>query len=90
MEIQPQKRTKSWLKTINEQRRQLLFLLEDNPSLKNKIEDVIHQYYYLARKEASQETRLNLNSFPMNNPFTLTEILDSDFFPIRLLQKYED
>ncbi|MGI0480336.1 DUF29 domain-containing protein [Geminocystis sp. CENA526] len=78
---QPKKRTNSWVKTINEQRRQLLFLLEDNPSLNHKIEDIINQYYYLARKEASQETKLNLAIFPQDNPFTLSQVFDSDFFP---------
>lgn len=78
---QPEKKSNSWLKTINEQRRQLLFLLEDNPSLKPKIETVINKCYALARKEASQETKLNISKFPEDNPFLLTEILDADFFP---------
>ncbi len=78
---QPEKKSTSWLKTINEQRRQLTFLLEDNPSLKPKINTVIDKCYSLARKEASQETNLPLKTFPENNPFTLTEILDADFFP---------
>lgn len=78
---QPEKKSKSWLRTINEQRRQLLFLLEDNPSLKPKIETIINKCYSLARKEASQETKLNLSTFPEENPFSFTEILDADFFP---------
>ncbi|MGI0480335.1 DUF29 domain-containing protein [Geminocystis sp. CENA526] len=78
---QPQKQSKSRLKTINEQRLQLELLLEDNPSLKNQILDISDKCYSKARKMASQETTLNLTVFPSDNPFIITEILDSDFFP---------
>jgi hypothetical protein len=78
---QPQKKSKSWLKTINEQRRQLDFLLEDNPSLKREIETIITKCYEKAKKEASLESDLALNIFPAQNPFPLADILDDDFFP---------
>jgi len=78
---QPQKQSTSWLKTINEQRLQLELLLEQNPSFKNQIPEISDKCYSKARKMASQETKLNLSSFPTDNPFILTEILDSDFFP---------
>ncbi len=80
-QYQPQKKSKSWIKTILEQRREIKFLLEDNPSLKPQIQEIIINYYAVARKEASQETNLNLSIFPNNNPFALEEILDEDFFP---------
>jgi hypothetical protein len=78
---QPQKQSKSWLSTINEQRLQLELILEQNPSLKREIEQIITQRYGKARKMASQETRLDLQLFPSENPFNLTEILGEDFFP---------
>lgn len=78
---QPQKQSKSWLSTINEQRLQLELILEQNPSLKREIEQIITQRYEKARKMASQETRLDLQLFPSENPFNLTEILAEDFFP---------
>jgi hypothetical protein len=78
---QSEKKSKSWLKTINEQRRELEFLLEDNPSLKREIEIEITKCYEKARKEASRETNLDLKIFPSQNPFNLDAILDDDFFP---------
>jgi hypothetical protein len=78
---QPQKQSKSWLTTINEQRLQLELILEQNPSLKREIEQIITQRYEKARKMASQETGLDLQLFPSENPFNLTEILAEDFFP---------
>ena len=78
---QPQKKSKSWLNTIVEQRRQIKFLLEDNPSLKPSIQMIIDNCYQHGKKDASLETRLSLNTFPINDPFTIEEILDEDFFP---------
>jgi hypothetical protein len=78
---QPQKQSKSWLSTINLQRGELELLLEENPSLKPSIEMIIDNCYDKARKRASKETQLNLTTFPVDNPFTLEEILDEDFYP---------
>ena len=78
---QPQKRTNSWLSTIAEQRRELMFLLEDSPSLKSLLEQGIEGYYRYAQKEATQETNLPLCTFPSECPFSTEEILDPEYFP---------
>ncbi len=78
---QPKKKSRSWLSTINEQRLQLELLLEQNPSLNNKIPNIINSCYTKARTIAHRETNLPLTIFPEDNPFILTEILDADFFP---------
>ncbi len=78
---QPEKQSRSWLSTINEERLQLELLLEQNPSLNNKIPNIINTSYTKARKMAHRETNLPLTIFPENNPFNLQDILDSDFFP---------
>ncbi len=78
---QPEKQSRSWLSTINEQRLQLELLLEQNPSLKNRIPNIINSSYTKARKMAHRETNLPLTNFPEDNPFNLQNILDSDFFP---------
>lgn len=78
---QPEKKSTSWLSTINEQRLQLELLLEQNPSLKNKIPNIIDSSYSKARKMAHRETNLSLTIFPEDNPFNLQDILDDDFFP---------
>jgi hypothetical protein len=78
---QPQKKSKSWLKTINEQRIQLKILLKYNPSLKPFITTIIDECYQDARKNASKETNLSLMTFPVDNPLSIEQILDRDFFP---------
>jgi hypothetical protein len=81
-QYQSDKIARSWISTIIEQRRQLEDLLEFNPSLKSYLLEIIDKCYQDARKDGSKETGLPLKQFPLNNPFTLEQILDVDFFPI--------
>lgn len=79
---QPNNQSSSWLSTIDEQRRQLLFIFEDSPSLeKNYLATVFDKCYQMARKSASKETQLSLSTFPESCPFSQTEIFNIDFYP---------
>jgi hypothetical protein len=79
---QPARQSNSWLSTINEQRRQLLILFRDSPSLhKSYVPTIFSECYQMACKLASKETKLPLATFPESCPFTEIEILDFDFFP---------
>ncbi|MGI0479620.1 DUF29 domain-containing protein [Geminocystis sp. CENA526] len=80
-QYQSQKISESWLSTIIEQRCQLEDLLEFNPSLRQYIVEIIEKCYLEARKNVSKETELPLNQFPLDNPFTVEQILDEDWFP---------
>ena len=66
---QPQKRTDSWLSTISEQRRQILLIFEDSPSLQNYYDEFFNACYEKARIEAAQETKLAIKIFPLVCPF---------------------
>jgi len=78
---QPQKQTTSWIATINEQRRQIKVVLKDSPSLKPYIQNEIDDCYQDARKDAEKETKLSIEIFPLECPFTQDQILDPDYFP---------
>ncbi|MEM8778743.1 MAG: DUF29 domain-containing protein [Cyanobacteria bacterium P01_G01_bin.49] len=78
---QSSKRSNSWLDTIREQRLQVSLLLKDSPSLKPLLEQEFEQWYQYGRKEAAKETKLSLNTFPEFCPFTIEQVLDSDFLP---------
>lgn len=80
-QYQSDKLSKSWINTIKEQRRQIRKLLKNSPSLKSYLPKFIDECYQDARFEASDETRLELITFPLNNPFSLDDILNSEFFP---------
>jgi Domain of unknown function DUF29 len=78
---QPEKRSNSWLSTIFEHRRRLKEDLSESPSLKKYFSDVFNESYQDARKQASLETGLSLDTFPVDCPFTTDEILNQDYLP---------
>ncbi|MBE9200903.1 DUF29 domain-containing protein [Nodularia sp. LEGE 06071] len=72
----------NWLSTIDEQRRQLLFIFDDSPSLeKIYLATVFNKCYQMARKLASKETQLSVSKFPESCPFSPSKIFDIDFYP---------
>jgi hypothetical protein len=78
-EYQPSHRSNSWLSTINEQRRQIIKLLADSPSLNNYLQENFQQCYQIARRDASSETGLPINSFPEEFAFFQENLLNSDY-----------
>jgi hypothetical protein len=80
-EYQSQRRSRSWLATIRVQRRDTLRLLKDNPSLKPYLEDVLPEAFENGRDLAMGETDLPEQTFPVECPYSLTEILGDRFYP---------
>lgn len=80
-EYQPQYRSRSWLSTIRVQRRDILRLLKDNPSLKSYQNEAILEAYENGKDLAMGETNLPIETFPKNCLYSLAEILDNQFYP---------
>lgn len=80
-QYQSEKRSNSWIATLNEQRRELVFLLEESPSLKSKMSGTITTAYDYARQDAARETGLAIAIFPPECLYTKSQILDPDFLP---------
>lgn len=78
-QFQPNLRSRSWQLTLKEQRLRLEKLLQDNPSLKSSLEEVMEKIYPLAVVSAERET--GLSSFPETCPYSLTQLLSLDFLP---------
>jgi hypothetical protein len=76
---QPEKRSSSWIATINEQRRQIELLLEDSPSLKSVLEKSFDPSYQKARNDAASETNLAIGIFPEKSPFKIEDAIGSGF-----------
>ncbi|MFN6528844.1 DUF29 domain-containing protein [Nostoc sp. ChiSLP03a] len=74
-------RSGSWRNTIDEQRHKIADLLQESPSLKSYPEEVLAQCYYRGLKAASNETELPINTFPVKCPYSIVQILDSEFLP---------
>src|SRR6516165_4071415 len=73
-EHQPDRRSGSWRGTIREQRRELRQLFESS-TLRNHAQAVLEDAYSEARRQAADETELNLDVFPVDNARSLDELL---------------
>ena len=80
-QFQPDRRSNSWKYTIEEQRDEVLELLEDSPSLKYELEDKLERAYRKSLRVAATETGMSKSDFPANCPFSLNEALNTNFFP---------
>lgn len=78
---QPQRRSNSWLSSIYEHRRRIRRAFSKSPSLKNYLNEVFAECYQDARQEASLETGLPLEVFPIECPFNVEETLNPDYLP---------
>jgi len=81
LKCQYQKKTNSWIKTINEQRDQIELVLADSPSLRPYLTSKLEEIHKKAKRDAVNETKLTPEAFPTNCPFTEEQILDSEYFP---------
>lgn len=80
-EFQAEQRSGSWRGSILEQRIRIHQQLEDSPSLKDQIPDSITKAYPNALALAVKETGLADNKFPQSCPYSIDQLLDSDFYP---------
>ena len=67
---------KSWRATINTQRRAVMKLLRDNPSLRSRLAEFIAEAYLDGVDLAVAETPLDYGAFPEHCPWTENQVLD--------------
>lgn len=80
-QFQPERKTRSWDLTIKENRRRFKNILNENPSLKSKLAEILDDAYYYAKLEAGKETSIDESSFPKDCPYTFEEIMSDAFYP---------
>ncbi len=78
---QPTLRSTSWGLTLEEQRNRLEDHLANNPSLKSGIGEMIAAAYRNAILGAARETGKDRNVFSVVCPWSLDQIIDSNFYP---------
>lgn len=78
-QYQPEKRSKSWKYTIQEQRLQIIDLIEQNPSLKSYREEAIFKAYQLGLLLVGRETSINPKTLPQQCPYSFEQIMDISF-----------
>ncbi|TRV44448.1 MAG: DUF29 domain-containing protein [Microcystis panniformis Mp_MB_F_20051200_S9] len=70
-----------WKKEIRNFRLQIADLLEDSPSLKSYLREILAKCYLDARNLMIDETRLDASIFPVELLASLEEILDQNWLP---------
>ena len=78
---QPNKRTNSWRYTIIEHRQRIRKAFKNSPSLKRHFLEEFADVYLDARKLASVETNISIDTFPLIGPFAADQVLDEDYLP---------
>jgi hypothetical protein len=79
-QYQPQRRSDSWLDSINDGRSQIRRKIEDSPSLRSHPEQVLEKEYVRARREAARQTGLEISVFPELCPFIIEQVIE-DWLP---------
>lgn len=80
-QYQSERQGRSWILTIEEQRRKVERIILENPSLKNRLQDTIEQSYGDAIIQAEKETNIRRTIFPEACPWTFKQIMDTEFLP---------
>ena len=76
---QPDLRSRSWENTLRVQRRELLAVFEDSPSLRGFAERVMSAAFTIGRQDAERET--GVLAIVDVSPWTLDQVLDPNFLP---------
>ncbi|MGB5632162.1 MAG: DUF29 domain-containing protein [Waterburya sp.] len=77
----PSKRSNSWRSCIREHRKRVKRAFRNSPSLKPYFTEIFAECYQDARELAADETGLSIETFPEQSPFTMEEILNTDYLP---------
>ena len=73
---QRKRRSRSWSLSIAVQRRQVLRVLRKNPGLESLVEEAVTEAYAIARIEAAAQTLLEEDTFPLECPYSWSEIME--------------
>ena len=80
-QYQSERQGRSWQLTIEEQRRKALRVLQENPSLKSRLTEIIKDAYGDAVIAAERETNIRRSVFPETCPWTFEQAVDASFWP---------
>lgn len=72
---QPERRTRSWAVTIQDAQVKVTRLLNENPSLKGALSELMMEAYEDARRAAAIETEIDLDDLPERCLYTFDEAM---------------
>jgi hypothetical protein len=74
---QPERESRSWQASIGVQRKHLVKFLRRSPSLRPELPEFLEDAYDEARIDASNETGIDIDTFPESCEWSLSEVLDA-------------
>jgi len=78
---QPQRASRSWQDSIRNGRERIQDIVDQSPSLRRLLPDLMTRNYPRAVAQAASETRLSEDAFPERPPFDLAEVLGEASVP---------
>jgi Domain of unknown function DUF29 len=78
---QPARRGASWRKSLRTPRRHIKDLLQESPSLRRLVPELIREAYPDAVRDGVDETGLPAEHFPSSCPYDPDDVLDEDHLP---------
>ena len=78
---QPAGRSWGWVGTIDEQRGRIAKRLQELPSLRRRVPELLAETYRYATSRAVSESKVPRSSFPATCPFTFDQAMDESFWP---------
>ncbi len=80
-QYQTKRRSDSWLDSITDARTQIELVIEDSPSLTTHPTEQLSDCYQRARRQAAQQTNLDLSAFPLTCEYDLKLVLTENWLP---------
>ena len=80
-QYQPERRTRSWLATMLEQRDSIEDVLRTSPSMRTSLANDLESAYSSAVRYAAEETGKDARAFPRDCPYDLIDVLTDGWLP---------
>jgi hypothetical protein len=77
-DFQHERRSNSWIASIEEHRDRIRQELVDSPSYKQRLDEAAGRAWRPARARASRETDLPLKRFPIDLPYSINDIVNRE------------
>lgn len=78
---QPERRSKSWTRTIAVQRKDVAYVLDEAPSLRGKFSDTAWLELVWEKAVVAAANETGMDTFPDTCPWTMVQVLDPEFLP---------
>jgi len=72
---QPERRSNSWVATVNDERRRAVKLLNENPSLKASVAEILNDALLDGRDRAAGAMNVNASMLPADCPYGFDDIM---------------